>query len=159
MTETVKTRKAVKYAVSKRALTEETRIFFMQNFGCVRKVYNLYVDWLFRRLEEIGYQVGERIPKMKLPEVSEFKKESMRFSETRILWDWPMLKSLLNRHCDISMNHAIIRRIRTGLFEETNLASKRFLFGGSKGCRNSTPRHTAIFLIRQTANILRKPEI
>ena len=72
MTESVKIRKAEKYAVSQRALTDETRGFFMQNFGCSRKVYNLYVDWLYKKLDEAGYQGGERIPSMKLPNVSEY---------------------------------------------------------------------------------------
>ena len=75
MTETVKIRKAEKYAISQRALTDKTRDFFMQNFGCSRKVYNLYVDWLYKKLEAIGYKGGERLPAMKLPQVTEFKKE------------------------------------------------------------------------------------
>ena len=75
MTETVTTRKAVKYAVSRRSLTDGTRDFFMQNFGCSRKVYNLYVDRLYKYLEEAGYNGGEKLPAMKLPRVSEFKKE------------------------------------------------------------------------------------
>ena len=75
MTESVKIRKAEKYAVSQRALSNETRVFFMQNFGCARKVYNLYVDWLYHKLEKVGYKGEERIPQLELPEVSEFKKE------------------------------------------------------------------------------------
>ena len=75
MTENVKIRKAEKYAVSQRALTDRTRDFFMQNFGCCRKVYNLYVDWLYKKLDEAGYKGGERLPSMKLPQVTEFKKE------------------------------------------------------------------------------------
>ena len=75
MTESVKIRKAEKYAISQRALSDETRNFFMQNFGCSRKVYNLYVDWLYKKLEETGYTGGERIYGLKLPEITEFKKE------------------------------------------------------------------------------------
>ena len=74
MTETVRIRKAEKYAVSQRALSDKTRDFFMQNFGCSRKVYNLYVDWLYTKLEETNYTGGTRIPAIKLPEVTEFKK-------------------------------------------------------------------------------------
>ena len=75
MTETVKSHKAERYAVNKRAITEEARTFLMQNFGCSRKVYNLYVDWLYSKLEEEGYKGGSVLPSMKLPEVTEFKKE------------------------------------------------------------------------------------
>ena len=75
MTETVKGHKAERYAVSKRELTENTRTFLMQNFGCSRKVYNLYVNWLYSKLEEAGYEGGSVLPSMKLPEVTEFKKE------------------------------------------------------------------------------------
>lgn len=85
MTEQVTIRKAEKYAVSQRALAEETRSFFMQNFGCNRKVYNLYVDWLYNKLEETGYTGGKRIPKMKLPEITMFKKEHSYLKEVDAL--------------------------------------------------------------------------
>ena len=38
--------------------TEEQRSYFMQAFGCRRKVYNAYVDALYRQLEEQGYESG-----------------------------------------------------------------------------------------------------
>lgn len=37
---------------------EEQRSYFMQTFGCRRKVYNAYVDALYRQLEDMGYQNG-----------------------------------------------------------------------------------------------------
>lgn len=121
MTETVKIRKAVKYAVSKRALTEETRTFFMQNFGCARKTYNLYVDWLYCKLEETGYQGEERIPKMKLPEVSEFKKEyeflknadSLGLANAKIAFEKAL--QYFNESCDHkTYTSSALRRDRSG---------------------------------------------
>ena len=55
MLQTVKFYKAEKYAIKKSAITADVRTFFLQNFGCARKVYNLYVDYLYRYLENVGY--------------------------------------------------------------------------------------------------------
>ncbi len=66
--------KAEKYAIDMRRLSDDDRTFFMRTFGCVRKVYNLYVDFLYNTLEKAGYKNGEEIPSIKLPEVSSFKK-------------------------------------------------------------------------------------
>ncbi len=38
--------------------TEEQKHYFMQTFGCRRKVYNLYDDALYQQLEASGYQNG-----------------------------------------------------------------------------------------------------
>lgn len=38
--------------------SEEQRSYFMQTFGCRRKVYNAYVDALYRQLEAMGYENG-----------------------------------------------------------------------------------------------------
>ena len=65
---------AVKYAVDMKSLHEETLQFLMQCFGCARKVYNLYVDFLYQKLEKEGYINGDELPALKLPEVSSFKK-------------------------------------------------------------------------------------
>jgi len=37
---------------------EEQTEYFMQTFGCRRKVYNAYVDALYRQLEAMGYENG-----------------------------------------------------------------------------------------------------
>ena len=52
--------KAEKYAVDMHVLDEKTRTFFLRNFGCARKVYNLYVDYLYNALEKEGSIVPER---------------------------------------------------------------------------------------------------
>jgi len=65
--------KAEKYAVDMRHLNDDDRVFMMCNFGCARKVYNLYVDFLYQRLEAIGYTGSAELPTIKIPEVSEFK--------------------------------------------------------------------------------------
>ena len=38
--------------------TEEQRSYFMQAFGCRRKVYNVYVNALYSQLETRGYENG-----------------------------------------------------------------------------------------------------
>lgn len=67
--------KAEKYAVDMKSLDDETRSFLMKNFGCARKVYNLYVDFLYSEIEKSGYTGGGPLPDIKIPEVSSFKKE------------------------------------------------------------------------------------
>lgn len=67
--------KAEKYALDMAVLPEETKTFFLQNFGCSRKVYNLYVDYLYRELEKAGYENGDNIPEIKFPEVTAFKED------------------------------------------------------------------------------------
>lgn len=67
--------KAEKYAIRMSRMDEATRTFFLRNFGCARKVYNLYVDHLYEKLEAAGYSGGEPLPEIKLPEVTAFKRE------------------------------------------------------------------------------------
>ena len=38
--------------------TKEQKEFFLQSFGCARKIYNMYVDELYRKPEESGYLNG-----------------------------------------------------------------------------------------------------
>ncbi|MCR5457514.1 MAG: transposase [Clostridiales bacterium] len=132
MTEQVTIRKAEKYAVSQRALTDKTRDFFMQNFGCCRKVYNLYVDWLYKKLEEAGYDGGEKIPKNKLPEVTEFKKEyaflkdvdSLGLANAKISFENAI--SHFNNDCDHkSYTKKALRRDKSG--------TEKLTFRGLKG--------------------------
>ena len=66
--------KAEKFAIDMRRLSDDDRGFFMKNFGCARKVYNLYVDFLYWRLEAMDYDGGAEIPDISFPEVTEFKK-------------------------------------------------------------------------------------
>lgn len=56
--------KAVRYAVNPTALTENVKTFFLKNWGCVRKVYNLYVDLYYNALDKAGYASGHDIPKV-----------------------------------------------------------------------------------------------
>lgn len=67
---------ASKYAVDTRKLDGETVTFLSKSFGCARKVYNLYVDTYYQGLEQAGYQNGDDIPKVALPEVSSFKNQA-----------------------------------------------------------------------------------
>ena len=64
-----------KFAVDKRHLSEMDRTFFLQNCGCSRKVYNLYVSFLYEKLESDGYVIGNYIPRLQLPTVASFKAE------------------------------------------------------------------------------------
>ena len=38
--------------------TKEQKEFFLRSFGCARKIYNMYVDELYKQLEESGYENG-----------------------------------------------------------------------------------------------------
>lgn len=54
---------------------KEQKEFFMQSFGCARKVYNLYVSELYDGLEQSGYENGYIDRKLiKLSKYTEFKK-------------------------------------------------------------------------------------
>lgn len=54
---------------------KEQKEFFMQSFGCARKVYNLYVSELYDSLEQSGYENGYIDRKsIKLSKYTEFKK-------------------------------------------------------------------------------------
>ena len=64
-----------KYAFRGKKCPGEKRGFFFRNFGCSRKVYNLYTAFYCDRLEEAGYRGGEKPPRITLPEVSSFKKD------------------------------------------------------------------------------------
>ena len=76
MLQTVKLHKAEKYAIKKSALAADVHTFFLENFGCVRKVYNLYVDYLYRYLEKAGYPENDvSLKKIKIPEITSFKEE------------------------------------------------------------------------------------
>lgn len=57
----VKIHGAGKYAI--RILNDDTKMFFIRNFRCARKVYNLYVDFLYEKLEQSGYKEEENTNK------------------------------------------------------------------------------------------------
>ena len=38
--------------------TAEQKAYFLQSFGCARKLYNHYVDTLYTYLDSIGYENG-----------------------------------------------------------------------------------------------------
>ncbi len=66
--------KTEKYAVS-RMLPLTVKIHFLQFMGCARKVYNLYVDYLYKQLVSCGYKPGDTLPSLTLPNVTTFKAE------------------------------------------------------------------------------------
>ena len=56
--------------------TQEQKEFFLQSFGCARKIYNLYVDELYRQLEKLDYQNGFiDMKNIKLNNPASYKKE------------------------------------------------------------------------------------
>ena len=118
--------KSEKYHI--RRMSNDSRELVMKNFGCRRKVYNLYVNDYFSRLEACGYENGDDIPVYKLPEVSGFKKE------------YPYLKevdSLGLANAKIAFESAVkrfrettIHLIPSGLSEGAVQARKRCLSAG-----------------------------
>ena len=69
----VKVSMAEKYGVSRHHLSQTLKTFFLENMGCSRKVYNLYVEYLYDELEKTGYEKGDEIPEISFPNVTEFK--------------------------------------------------------------------------------------
>lgn len=56
--------------------TDEQKEFFLQSFGCARKIYNLYVNELYTKLESNGYENGFINTKsLKLSKYTDFKKQ------------------------------------------------------------------------------------
>ena len=56
--------------------TQEQKTFFLQSFGCARKIYNLYVNELYSRLESTGYQNGFiKKSDLRLSKYTDFAKE------------------------------------------------------------------------------------
>ena len=131
----VRMHKAEKYAVRSSKVSEQDRTFFLKNFGCSRKVYNLYTDYLYSRLEEAGYEGGEPLPEIRLPEVTEFKRQypylkeadSLGLSNAKISFQNAV--SHYNKECDhISYTKRALRRDRSG----TEVLSFRGLKGMPK---------------------------
>lgn len=87
MIATVTFHQAGKYAVDMHVLQDTTKTFLLKNFGCARKVYDLYVAWLYDTLEKAGYTGGDDIPAVRLPEVTQFKKQFpyMKESDSLVL--------------------------------------------------------------------------
>ena len=73
--------KAEKYAIDPKSLTDDIRTFFLKNMGCSRKVYNLFVGFLYDALEKAGYTGNDVLPDIKLPEVTTFKAEYLFLKE------------------------------------------------------------------------------
>ncbi|MGL4992319.1 MAG: RNA-guided endonuclease InsQ/TnpB family protein [Sarcina sp.] len=60
--------------------TKEQKEFLLKSFGCSRKIYNYYVDALYKHLESIGYENGFiKLPKLDTP--ANIKKEFIYMKE------------------------------------------------------------------------------
>ena len=70
---TVLMHRADKFHIRQDCHLDAYKTFFLQNFGCSRKIYNLYCDILYKKLEELKYQPGETLPEIKFPEITKFK--------------------------------------------------------------------------------------
>lgn len=56
--------------------TEEQKDFFLQSFGCARKIYNLYVNELYEQLDKNNYENGLiKKSDIKLSKYTDFKKQ------------------------------------------------------------------------------------
>ena len=119
MTATV--HKAEKYALDGKHLDDATRTFLMKNFGCSRKVYNLYVDFLYASLEESGYAGGGPLPEVKLPEVSSFKEsypylkeaDSLGLANAKLRFQNAM-RRYVNEYDHVSHTKRALRRAESG---------------------------------------------
>ncbi len=115
--------KAAKYAINLKKLSDDSRTFFLQCFGCARKIYNLYVDFLYSELEKRDF-VNGYIPKgIKLPETTFFKKQdqyaylkevdSLALSNAKIAFESAITH--YNEDCDHkSYTNRALRRDKSG---------------------------------------------
>lgn len=117
----IKMHKAEKYAVNMNVLSEETRTFLMKNFGCYRKVYNLYVSHLYAVLESMNYEGNAPIPDIVLPSVKSFKEEYSYLKEADSLGladartNFTQAVKHYNEDCDHkSYTKKALRRSRSG---------------------------------------------
>ena len=113
--------KANKYAIDPSSLDDASRTYQMKNYGCSRKVHNLYVDFLYNKLEELNYQPGELIPDIKLPLITDFKKQYPYLKEVDSLGlanaklDFEKSIKRYNEDCDhTSYTKRALRRDRSG---------------------------------------------
>ncbi|MFD0711608.1 RNA-guided endonuclease InsQ/TnpB family protein [Paenibacillus sp. GCM10027626] len=68
---------------------DEVKKYFLQCFGADRKIYNLHVDYLYRYMERIGYQIGDKIDKkaIGIPTVSQLKKQCLSDENEMYLYE------------------------------------------------------------------------
>lgn len=113
--------KAEKYAIREQTLSEGTKQFFQQNFGCARKVYNLYVEHLYAVLTAANYQGGDKLPALKLPEVTAFKArfdylkyvDSLALANAKMAFETAVKH--YNKECDhTSYTKRALRRAKEG---------------------------------------------
>ena len=58
--------------------TSEQKEFFLQSFGCARKIYNLYVSELYEQLEKNNYENGLiKKSDIKLSKYTDFKRNEV----------------------------------------------------------------------------------
>ena len=113
--------KAEKYAIRGQTLNNETKQFFHQSFGCVRKVYNLYVAILYNALETMNYQGGDVLPAIKLPEVTDFKSQydylkivdSLALANAKIAFE-AAVKRYNKEYDHVSYTKSALRRAKEG---------------------------------------------
>lgn len=156
--------KAEKYAIDKHALTDEARTFFMKNFGCTRKVYNLYVNDLYSFLEKTGYAPGGLISGYKAPEVTAFKKDypylkeadSLGLANTKISFE-RAVKRFNEEYDHVSYTRRAARRDASG--------KEKLSFRGLKGMPKFHSRaqgdfsYTTNCQYPQPGNSLKQPTI
>ena len=113
--------KAEKYAIRGQTLNEETKQFFHQSFGNVRKVYNLYVALLYDILEAAHYHGKEELPAIKLPEVTTFKAQydylkitdSLALANAKIAFE-AAIKRYNKEYDHVSYTKRALRRAKEG---------------------------------------------
>jgi len=113
--------KTNKYAVRTSAVSSDVMAYLKKGFGCARKVYNLYVDSLFKELDAAGYTGGSELPAIKLPEVTEFKRQFPYLKETdslalaNVKIDFSRAVDRYNGKCDhVSYRKSSLKRANAG---------------------------------------------
>ena len=167
----VKITKAEKYAIREQALSASVREFFMKSFGCVRKVKNLYTDYLYKELESFGYSGGSELPSIKLPEVTYWKKQypylkevdSLALANAKIDFE-SAVKNYNEEHDHVTYTKRAKRRADAGTeplsFRELKgmpkfHSKRKGHFSYKTNCQNSSGKDT----ITLTGNKLHLPKL
>lgn len=101
--------------------TKEQRIYFDKAFGCSRKLYNIYTDLLYSKLEDVGYKNGRvNYSELKLPTPATIKKsfdymreiDSLAFANVQLDFK-NAIKKFNNEYDKISYKKSAKKRVET----------------------------------------------
>ena len=123
---------ANRYRADDKLFFQETLVAFLKTFGCGRKVYNLYTDFLYDELDKIGFTDGCIPDDITYPEVTVFKEkytylkevDSLALANAKISFE-KAVKNYNEKHDHVSYTKRALRRDKSG--------TEKLSFRGLKG--------------------------